>query len=207
MSTEREERWEHRFGWLRIIDRISISLAIVAGVGCLGMMLNIVADVIARAASRPLSGTVDLTQFAWMPVIVSLGLGYALLLGQHIRVTLLSGSASLGAQRIVEIVGLTVTLVTAAALAWYSMERALMATGIAEMPPSTPWLPIWAFRWVLVLGAVGFAMQAAAQLIRAITIPVFDPERDEWETPVAPSSPLDDSSAETATPDRVGAAR
>lgn len=172
------QRWEQRYGWLRWVDRFTTVLAILAGIAALAMMVNIVADVIARSVARPLPGTVDLTQFAWMPIVISLGLGYALLVGQHIRVTLLTGEAAPRTQRIVEIVGMTITLATAAALAWFGVERAIAATGIAEAPASTPWLPIWVFRWVLVIGVVGLALQAAAQLVRAITVPEFDPDDD-----------------------------
>src|SRR5687768_10525420 len=81
-----------RLPWLKWIDRFSLVLAAVGGVCTAALMINIVIDVIKRnTLDRPLEGTLDLTQFVWMPSLVALGLGYALLRGEHVRVNLLTG--------------------------------------------------------------------------------------------------------------------
>lgn len=191
------------FSWLKCIDRFSVALAMAAGVACMLMMANIVFDVVGRAASRPLPGTVDITQFAWMPVVVSLGMGYALLAGQHIRVGLLTDPSTQRTQRVVEVAAMTATLATFAAFAWFGVERAIRSTQMGEASSVTPWLPIWLFRWVLVIGVVGLALQALAQLIRALTVPVFGSE----ESASAIGSAAGDPSATAAVKGITGKAR
>lgn len=159
--------------WLTGIDRLSTLLALLAGVVALAMMVNIVADVIGRLYLRPLPGTVDLTQFAWMPIVVSLGMGYALLSGQHIRIGLLVDSSSERAQRVVEVFAMAVAFATVAAFSWYGAERAFRGMQMGEFSSATPWLPIAVFRWVIVVGLVGLALQAVAQLVRAFTVTDF----------------------------------
>ncbi|MGX1701955.1 TRAP transporter small permease subunit [Microbacterium sp. NPDC055357] len=167
------------FAWLRWIDRLSTGLGVVGGVASMLLMVNVVADVVGRMFFRPLPGTIDLVQFAWMPTIASLGLGYALLKGQHIRVGLLTSGGSPRLQRIVEIVGMTLTLGTVAALAWFGMERAITSAGLLEHPITSPWLPTWLFRWVLVVGLIGLTLQVIAQLVRAATVPEFHPDDED----------------------------
>ena len=73
--------------------------------------------------NRPLPGTLDLTQFAWMPSAVSLGLGYALLRGEHIRVNLLTAPTGPRTQRIIEIVSMVFTLGTVAMMIWFGSRE------------------------------------------------------------------------------------
>jgi TRAP-type mannitol/chloroaromatic compound transport system permease small subunit len=170
-----------RFTWLKWIDRFNTLLAVIGGVATVGLMLNIVVDVIGRYFfNRPLPGTLDMTQFAWMPMLVSLGLGYALLRGEHIRVNLLTAPTGPRTQRIIEIVGMVFTLGTVAMLIWFGSEKAADAMGFGEKAVGTPWLAIWPFRWVITLGLVGLLLQAFAQLLRAIVVKEFRPvDEDE----------------------------
>jgi TRAP-type C4-dicarboxylate transport system permease small subunit len=174
-----------RVPWLKWIDRFSILLAVLGGVATVGLMLNVVADVIGRYFfNHPFPGTLDLTQFAWMPTLVSLGLGYALLRGEHIRVNLLTGPTGPRTQRIIEIVGMVFTLGTTALFIWFGTEKAEDAMAFGEKAVGTPWLQIWPYRWVIVVGMVGLFLQAFAALLRAITVAEFKPT-DEDETVAA----------------------
>lgn len=159
-----------RLGSLRWIDRLSAALALLAGLAALAMMANIVADVVGRVFFRPLPGTVDITQFAWMPIVVSLGMGYALLSGQHIRIGLLADRCGPLTQRVVEVCAMAATLATLAAFSWFGAERAIRGLQIGEFSSATPWLPIGVFRWVMVAGLLGLALQALAQLLRAVVL-------------------------------------
>ncbi|WP_455834236.1 TRAP transporter small permease subunit [Pseudarthrobacter siccitolerans] len=168
-----------RFPWLRWVDRLSVGLAVLGGIATVAMMLNVVVDVIGRSFfSRPFAGTIELTQFAWMPTLVSLGMGLALLRGEHIRVNLLTGPTKQRTQRVIEIVGMSLTLCIAALLAWYGGEKAAEAMTIGERAVGVTWLDIWPFRWLIVVGMVGLLLQASAQLVRAITVEVFQPSDD-----------------------------
>lgn len=169
-----------RLEWLRWIDRFNTLLAVIGGIATVGLMLNIVADVIGRFFfNNPLPGTLDMTQFAWMPMLVSLGLGYALLRGEHIRVNLLTAPTGPRVQRIIEIVGMAFTLATVAMLIWFGTEKAQDAMGFGEKAVGTPWLSIWPFRWMIVVGLIGLLLQACAQLLRAITVAEFRPTDDD----------------------------
>ncbi|MFI5623393.1 TRAP transporter small permease subunit [Nocardioides sp. NPDC051685] len=168
-----------RPGWLRVlqvIDVMSIACAAVGGVVLVAMMCTVIADVTRRTLSNnPLDGTLDLTQFAYMPTVIALGLGYALLRSDHIRVNLLTGSAGPRTQRILEVLGMAFTLGTAAFLMQFGAQKAQMAQQFDESSVGVDWLPIWPYRWVVVVGLAVLGFQAIAQLVRAVAEPDFTP--------------------------------
>lgn len=169
-----------RLPWLKWIDRFSTLLAILGGIATVGLMLNIVFDVLGRFFfNHPLSGTLDLTQFAWMPMLVSLALGYSLLRAEHVRVNLLTAPTGERTQRVIEIICMVFTIVTTAMLIWFSIAKADDAMGFGEKAVGTPWLVIWPFRWVLVVGLIGLLLQAIAELLRAVTVETFIPTDDD----------------------------
>jgi TRAP-type C4-dicarboxylate transport system permease small subunit len=156
--------------WLTWVDRFSIFLAGIGGVATAGLMINIVIDVLSRLSlNSQLPGTVDLTQYAWMPTLVSLGLGYALLRSEHLRVDLLTAPTGPRTQRIIEIIGMAFTLAVTAMFIWYGIEKAMHAMDRGERAVGTPWVAVWPFRLVILVGMVGLLLQAIAQLVRAIT--------------------------------------
>ncbi|MGO4689679.1 TRAP transporter small permease subunit [Glaciibacter sp. 2TAF33] len=174
-----------RVPWLKWIDRFSTLLAILGGIAIVGLMLNVALDVVGRFAfNRPLPGTLDLTQFAWMPALISLGLGYSLLRNEHIRVNLLTAPTGPRTQRVIEIVSMVFTLVTVAFFIWYGAEKAAEALNFGEKAVGTPWLEIWPFRWIVAVGMVGLLLQTLATLLRAITVENFVPADDDETTAV-----------------------
>jgi len=169
-----------RLPWLKWIDRFSVLLAGLGGVLTVCLMLNVAVDVIARSFfDRPLPGTLDLTQFVWMPSLVALGLGYALLRGEHIRVNLLTGPTGPPVQRIIEVVGMVFTLGTVGLFIWFCAVRAGAAMDLDERSVGTRWLQIWPYRWVVVVGLIGLLLQACAQLLRAVTVQEFRPSDED----------------------------
>lgn len=135
----------------------------------MGLMVNVGVDVQGRFFfNRPLTGTLDMTQLAWMPSLVALGLGYALLRGEHIRVNLLTAPTGPRASRVIEIVGMVFTSLTSGLFSWFGLEKANEARAFGEKAVGTPWLEIWPCRWVVVVGLVGLLLQSLASLIRAI---------------------------------------
>lgn len=183
-----------RLAWLKWIDRASTVAAALAGISTLGMMVHVIIDVIGRYAfKQPLAGTLDLVTFAWMPSLVSLGLGFALLRGEMVRVSLLTAPASPRTQRIIEILGMTLMLVTVGFLLSYGVEKAIYSTDLEESAVGTPWLPVWVFRWVVIVGLAVLLLQSAAQVLRAATIEVFVPDdADELEAEAFGLNELDD---------------
>jgi|GEM_PF-950347 len=168
--------------WLKAVDLVSLSLAVLGGVAAAVLALNVILDVVGRSFfTKPLPGTLDLTTYAWMPTLVSLGLGYALLRGEHIRVSLLTAGASPRVQRALEIFCMALLAVVAAMLAYYGMQKAMNASTYGESAVGTPWLTIWPFRWVVVAGLVGLALQAIAQFVRVVRMKDFDSEAFDQE--------------------------
>jgi TRAP-type mannitol/chloroaromatic compound transport system permease small subunit len=167
------------------IDRLNAGLATVGGMATIALMLHVTADVAARfLGGAPLPGTLDATQYGWMPMVVALGLGYALLRGEHIRVNLLTAPTGERTQRVIEIVGMTFTLATTGLFLWFGAVRAMENTRIGTHSPGAAWLPTWPFQWVVIIGLAGLLLQACAQLYRAFTVAEFVPD-DEDEAVVA----------------------
>ncbi|MGM7775774.1 TRAP transporter small permease subunit [Arthrobacter sp. KNU-44] len=189
-----DRRSIERLAWLKWIDRISTATAALAGIATLGMMINVIIDVIGRYAfKQPLPGTLDLVTFAWMPSLVSLGLGFALLRGEMVRVSLLTAPTSPRTQRIIEILGMTLMLFTVGFLLWFGVEKAIDSTDLEESAVGTPWLPVWVFRWAVMVGLAVLLLQSAAQLLRAATVKVFVPDdADELEAEAFDFNELDD---------------
>jgi TRAP-type mannitol/chloroaromatic compound transport system permease small subunit len=124
-------------------------------------MINIVLDVAGRYVySCPPPGTLDLSQFAWMPSLVSLVLGYAPLRGAHVRVNLLTAPTGTRTQGIIEIVCMTLTLATTAFLLRFGIEKAAEAVDFGEMAVGAHWLAIWPFRCVVSVGLIGLLLQS-----------------------------------------------
>lgn len=156
-------------GWYRVIDGMNRAFAIIGGLACFLLAMNVVADVLGRFLfNAPITATLDITTYAWMPTLIGLGFGYALLRNEHIRVTLITGSTSAGLQRVVEMISMAAVAMLALALAYYGAEMAVMAMAYQESADTTQWLAIWPFRWVLIVGLVGLAAQAIVEFLRAL---------------------------------------
>lgn len=169
----------------RAIDAMNRTFAVIGGVACFLLAINIIVDVIGRSLfGSPLPGTLDLTTYAWMPTLVALGFGYALLRNDHIRVSLLTGSASPAAQRVAQLVSMLAVAVVAVALAYYGVQKAMDAMAYGESAVGAPWLVVWPFRWVVIVGLIGLTAQAVVDFMRAIRPrPARVHPRDELSKP------------------------
>lgn len=164
-----------RGSWTRWVDRLSVGFAVVGGIATVVLMVNVVVDVVGRVVfNHPLRGTLELTQFVWMPALVSLGLGYALLAGEHIRVNLLTAPTGPGTRRVVEIVSMAFSFVVVGLLLWFGVDKVVSSMAINEQAMGLPWLPVWPSRWVVVIGLAGLLLQTLAMIWSAITVDEFD---------------------------------
>jgi TRAP-type mannitol/chloroaromatic compound transport system permease small subunit len=190
-----------RLPWLKWVDRFSILLAALGGLCTAALMINIVIDVVSRNLfDRPFEGALDLTQFVWMPCLVALGLGYALLRSEHIRVNLLTAPTAARVQRVIEVVGMIFTMGVVAMFIWFGVEKAAAAMELSEKAVGTRWLAIWPFRWVVALGLLGLLLQACAQLLRAVTDKNFKPADEDEAAVLEAEEPLvDDLELEPVT--------
>lgn len=167
MSSESSPLGEPR--WLTYVDRVSLVLAACGGIGLIGLMFNVVVSVLARSITGvSLLGTLDLSTYVWMPILTTLGMGYALQTSAHIRVSLITGAASPRAKRLVEIVSLALTGIVLVLLVYFTFTAGFSAAARGEAPPSSRWLQIWPMRFVVAIGLLGFLTQTVAELARAI---------------------------------------
>jgi TRAP-type C4-dicarboxylate transport system permease small subunit len=155
------------------------------------MMCTILVDIIRRNVfDRPVPGTLDLIQFAYMPTLISLGLGYALLRNEHIRVTLLTAPTGPRTQRFIEVLGMVLTIGAMGALIWLGARRAQAAQQIDEHSIGVEWLAIWPYRWVAVVGMIVLGLQAIAQLVRAFVALELIPTDDDEMAALVDEEPL-----------------
>jgi TRAP-type C4-dicarboxylate transport system permease small subunit len=177
--------------WLKLIDRLSLASAAVGAILLGAMMCTVVVDVIRRNVfDRSVPGALELIQFAFMPTLISLGLGYALLRNEHIRVTLLTAPTGPKTQRVIEVLGMVLTIGTMGVLAWLGAERAQAAQQVDEHAVGVEWLAIWPYRWVAVVGVVVLGLQAIAQLVRAFVAPELIPTDDDEIAALVDEEPL-----------------
>lgn len=152
---------------LSCIDALTRGAAAIAALLAGMMALHIVVDALARSLGNPFQGTLEFTQYLWMPAVVSLSLGYAMYRGEHIRVDLLTSSAGTRTRQAVEILGMSLSLAVLAVVAWAGVDRANESVRIFELAPGSDWIAIWLGRVLVAVGLVVLVLQVVAQLVRA----------------------------------------
>ncbi|GAA1683642.1 hypothetical protein GCM10010977_31850 [Citricoccus zhacaiensis] len=163
--------------WLtRVAHLISKIGGQVAGVLTMILGLLIVADVVMRLLHQPITGVLEITQYALMPLLVFLSLAFAQSIGEHIRATILVDRlgpkdalvANLTAQAISLVA--TVTLAVAAvASASFATEIQLVALGAVE-------IPVWPVKILVALGLILLAVQIVATMVDMVIAGRVDPE-------------------------------
>lgn len=152
---------------LRGIDLVSGALAVLAAAALVALAANVVADVIGRAFfNTPVTGTLEMTSYWWMPMLVLLAFAWTEREQEHIRVTILLDALPGRMRRIVEgcFGGLAAALL--AVLAWHSLNEALDSAAVGQTTASSPPTAIWPFKFAAPLGAGALALQAAATAAR-----------------------------------------
>lgn len=148
---------------LRLIDRLSGALAIVAALGLVLLAANIFIDVIGRAfLNRPFTGTLEMTAYWWMPVLTLFAFAFTEQRQEHIKVTLLLDTLPPRMRHVVEGCFGLITVALLAWLAWYTIFEATESAGYRETTASTPPVVIWPFKFVAVVGIAMLALQSAA---------------------------------------------
>jgi C4-dicarboxylate transporter DctM subunit len=165
--------------WIRIIDRATLILSVVAGVVVAVLGLHVIVDASSRTLfNSPLPGTIDLVANWWMVIVVFLGLAFTQMRNEHIRVTLLSDALSPKARRIVTVSMLLIGAATFLGMAYYSVLEAIYATQSGELAAGALGVPVWPLRWVVVVGFVTLAAQLVVSTRKS-----FDPVEDEPQHP------------------------
>lgn len=152
----------------KLADLAGRAASAVGAVALVLMMLHIMADVVARnVLNDPLEGTMEITQYWWMPVCGLAGLALAQSRGEHIAVDVLPEAAG----RVAATVSRVVTnFVSLAVLGWVLTvvwETAVARTELSEKAVGQDWLVIWPVRWVIVALFVLYVVANVATLLRA----------------------------------------
>lgn len=152
---------------LRVIDGIAKVLAIIAGIALVLLALNVLVDVIGRAAfNRPFTGTLEYTENWWMPTLTLLAFAFTEYRQEHIKVTILLDTLPVTMRRIVEGIFGAIATVLLLVLAWHGLSEALEAAEFRQTTASSPPVAIWPFKFAAPLGVLALALQMAATSYR-----------------------------------------
>ena len=152
---------------LRIVDAIAIGLAFIAALTLVLLALNVLVDVIGRAAfNRPFSGTLEYTQNWWMPTLTLLAFAYTERKQDHIKVTILLDPLPVAMRRIVEAVFGALAAVLLVILAWHGLSEAIEAAHYRQTTASSPPVAVWPFKFAAPLGILALALQLLATSYR-----------------------------------------
>lgn len=151
------------------LRKLNRAIAIVVGLGLLGMAAFVVADIALRQVHASFGGSEELAGYA-MALVSSWGMAYALLELGHIRIDLLRSRTRGTLRALVDIFSMIVmswVVITIAIKCWPVVERAVENGSRANTPLATPlaWVQIpWFAGWVW------FAVMACLVTLAAISL-------------------------------------
>lgn len=141
---------------LALIDRlrrVNRAIALLVGLGLLGMAAFVVADIALRQVHASFGGSEELAGYA-MALVSSWGMAYALLELGHIRIDLLRSRTAQTARALFDVgamIAMSGVVVTIAIKCWPVVDRAIENGSRANTPLATPlaWVQIpWFAGWV-----------------------------------------------------------
>lgn len=164
----------------RLVHALSAAVAVAAGVCLTLMMIQTVADVVAKYAFNfPILGNLEVIAYYYMTAVVFLPLAIAELRHEHINVDLAVRRLSLRARN--RLFALTALLAAGffALLAYQTYHDAVASTARGEILMGSAIISVWPAKWFL---PIGFALGALACLVnmaKALAAPsTFDPTPD-----------------------------
>ncbi|WP_073457776.1 TRAP transporter small permease [Pseudonocardia thermophila] len=165
------------------MSRLSIALVVLAAAATVVLMVQVVADVVARNVfNSPIPATLELAQYYWMVLVVFGGLGYAQLRGEHVRATVLTHRLPASWQRATEVSALVLMAGFAALVAAYGWGEAVESTAIRETAAASSVL-VWPMHWAVPVGAAALALQALVSVHLVLTRPQASRDRRQQEEP------------------------
>lgn len=153
---------------LKLFNKICSWLMFIGGFGVIAMMLNIVADVMAKLVwNAPIQGTVEMSSYYYMVALVMLPMAFVEMQDQQISVDLLFNHFPRWLQK----VALTFSCLAAAAIlavmTWRTGLDAVQALRVGEVVMGGREVIVWPSRMVLPLG---FGLASFAALLRAVLV-------------------------------------
>lgn len=147
-----------------IVTNISTSLAMIS---MFSMMLLITLDVILnKLIGRPIPGTIELTTYYFMVLVVFLSFSYIEKQQSHISADLVVAMFSRSAQGIFSILGKLLTILFYSLMAYGAITQAIKSTKRLETVMSNFTFYIWPARWGVVLGIVSGILVIIMMLIQ-----------------------------------------
>ncbi len=151
--------------WLRLP---SDSLAAIAGVLILVMMVHVTADVFGRLAfSAPVEGTLEIVAGYYMVAVVFLPLAHVSRGEGHIFIELFTRGLPDRARSWMDAAAATLTFAYVALMAWQCAEEAMIQTAGGEMwETADDLIVIWPSRWLIPIGCALMAALFACLVAR-----------------------------------------
>lgn len=129
----------------------------VSGVLILSMMLMTVGNILGRwLFNRPVRGTIELTEIG-MVAIVFLGLSYAQVREDHIRVDLLYNALGRLGRRILGLFAATVSFLTILVMTWRLFDYSGVVQGSGRTTSSLA-IPLYPVVWIAVAGSAVYLL-------------------------------------------------
>lgn len=179
---------------IALFDRLTRWLHYLSGVLLVGLMLMIVANVVGRwLFNVPVQGSVELTEVA-MVGIVFMGLAYAQVNEDHIRVDLLYEQLGDRGRRVLGLFAALVSFVTVVVLTWrlWDYVGVLEASGRTT---SSLRLPLYWVAWVAVAGSAIYAIGVLVTADRRARPDDGDGEHPRMQDDGDPAATGDDPAA------------
>lgn len=165
-----------------IITKLAISLALIAGLILIIMMVQTVVDVMMNLiAGRPIEGSLEFISYYYMVMVVFLPLAYVEMKHEHISADLVFRLFPKPVQRIIYSLGCLVCVAFFAALTWQTLHDALNAYAINEIVMGAVYITIWPAKAVLPLGYLAITLMCFENALRGIFDKNFAPEPDSPE--------------------------
>ncbi|GAA6202128.1 TRAP transporter small permease subunit [Aquicoccus sp. SU-CL01552] len=166
---------------LTLFNRLCSWLMFIGGFSVVAMMLNVVADVVAKLVwNAPIQGTVEMSSYYYMVALVMLPMAFVEMQDQQISVDLLFNHFPNWLKKLALIFSCLAAAAILAIMAWRTGLDAMRALHVGEVVMGGREVIVWPSRMVLPLG---FGLASLAALVRAVLVlrgqPVTQSELDE----------------------------
>lgn len=144
------------------------AVEIPAIIALFAMMLQVTYNALARYLfSSPLAGTLEMTQFWYMPVISLIGFVAAQARREHIHADLIFNMFPEIAKRISLVLGYALAALASLGFAWYGLEEANKAFDIQLTAGYTTSIPVWPVTYLVPIAFTILAIQMIAAAVSA----------------------------------------
>lgn len=165
---------------LSLFNRLCSWLMFIGGFGVIAMMLNIVADVVAKLVwNAPIQGTVEMSSYYYMVALVMLPMAFVEMQDQQISVDLLFNHFPTWLQKLALVFSCLAAAAILAVMTWRTGLDAMRALRVGEVVMGGREVIVWPSRMVL---PFGFGLASLAAFLRAVLVlrgqPVTQSELD-----------------------------